>query len=257
MTQLKVLCNTFLKQQPVDSLQLTNLEKQSISINTQLDLSAYADANNHHIKVVLANQSFHGRNTWYIYRPHVQLLNDKGQLILPDTLQLKVPYLSQLDNTKNPYGSCNVTSIAMTLMYLGIKQHHPGKQFEDELQEWMEAHGLDRHSPSDLAKVVEAYGGKDKFRVKTTIDEVKNWLAQGNPAVTHGYFTDSGHVICLIGYNQKGFIVHDPYGEWFPNGYERNDRKNDQKGNALIYSYKMIERTCMTGGEFWVHFISK
>lgn len=121
----------------------------------------------------------------------------------------------------------------------------------------MAARGLDRHNPNDLAKAVEAYGALDKFRTNTTIDQVKDWLAQGNPAVTHGYFTSSGHVVFLIGYNPKGFIVHDPYGEWFPDGYKRNDSKNDQRGKALTYSYRMIQSTCMTDGQFWVHFLSK
>lgn len=257
MTQLKILHDTTFTLQPTDSSTLSDSEKQPIRANTCFDIASYSHAENHHLKVALAHQFFKGHNTWFVYQPHVQLVDDQGQPLQPDTVQLSIPYLSQLDNVDNPFGSCNVTSIAMTLMYLGIKQHHPGKQFEDELQEWMAAHGLDRHSPQDLAKTVETYGGQDKFRANATIDQVKDWLAQGNPAVTHGYFTSSGHVVCLIGYNAKGFIVHDPYGEWFADGYERNDRKNNQRGKALTYSYKMIQTTCMTDGQFWVHFLSK
>lgn len=257
MAQLKVLQDTTFTLQPVDSSTLPDSQKQSIAANSLFQVASYLPSENHHFKVALANQTFQGHNTWYVYRPHVQLLDDKGNSLQADTVQLKVPYLSQLDNVENPYGSCNVTSIAMALMYLGIKQQHPGKQFEDELQDWMAARGLDRHSPNDLVKLVIAYGAQDKFKTNATIDDVKNWLAQGNPAVTHGYFTSSGHVICLLGYNEKGFIVNDPYGEWFADGYDRNDYKNEQKGKALTYSYSMIQRTCMTDGQFWVHFLSK
>ncbi|WP_293282361.1 C39 family peptidase [Microcoleus sp. PH2017_36_ELK_O_B] len=34
-------------------------------------------------------------------------------------VKLDVPYLSQLDNKRNPTGSCNVTSVAMCLLWGG------------------------------------------------------------------------------------------------------------------------------------------
>ncbi|HLO51488.1 MAG TPA: C39 family peptidase, partial [Kamptonema sp.] len=48
---------------------------------------------------------------------------------------LNVPYLSQLDNENNPYGSCNVTCVAMCLGFLGHPLVDPvtNQQLEDEL----------------------------------------------------------------------------------------------------------------------------
>jgi uncharacterized protein YvpB len=171
---------------------------------------------------------------------------------------LNVPYKSQRDNLNNPDGSCNVTSLAMCLEFLSIPRHKSNGQYEDELYEYALDHNLSRHNPYDLAKIVRAYKAKDAFDTQATIDAVKKWLAAGNPAVTHGYFTSFGHIVALVGYDDKGFLVHDPYGEWYASGYDRNAQgSSDTKGKFLNYSYRMIKSTCCTDNQFWVHFISK
>ena len=170
-----------------------------------------------------------------------------------DTVQLKVPYLSQLDNTLDPHGTCNVTSASMCMAYLG----HPIRnaqnlQIEDELNQYCYDHGLDRHVPGDIAKVIRAYGYKDDFQPDAKWGDVKKWLAGGNPCIVHGWFTGSGHIIAIIGYNKKGWIVHDPYGEWYPEGYDTN-----RSGAGLTYSYEMMKRVCGTDGDLWIHYVSK
>ncbi|WP_293282359.1 C39 family peptidase, partial [Microcoleus sp. PH2017_36_ELK_O_B] len=97
--------------------------------------------------------------------------------------------------------------------------HQQGIQLEDELYGYMEKRRLDRHSPQDLATLVRDYGLNDNYTATATIDAVKAHLSEGNPCITHGYFTEFGHIIVLTGYDEKGFLVHDPYGEWFPGGY--------------------------------------
>lgn len=255
MNQLKTLYDTILKRQPVDSATLPDDAKQSLSANTLLNLQSFS-YNENHVQIVLADQTFKGSNTWFVFHPHVELLVN-GNAGLPSTIKLDVPYKSQLDNEKNPFGSCNCTSMAMVLAYFGLKGKTPNEQLEDELQDWLETRGLDRHDPAHLAQVVDAYGGKDNFRTDATVEDVKQWLAQGNPCVTHGYFTSSGHIVCIIGYNEKGFIINDPYGEWYADGYDRNDDSHPEKGKALTYSYGMMQQTCLSDGQFWVHFLSK
>ncbi len=248
--ELKVLCDTIFKQRPLSSSDLSDSEKQSIPAGTVLKVQSYAPEGDH-IKVCFADQSFQNRNTWYVYSRHGVVMH-KGAIAFPDRVKLAVPYKSQLDNAKNPYGSCNTTSIAMCLAYLGIKGKQPNKQLEDELQEWLEARGLSRHEPEHLAEAAEAYGVKDRFTRKANFNEIKEWLVQGNPIVIHGYFTSFGHIVCLIGYNSHGFIVHDPYGEYWSQGYNTSAR-----GAGLSYSYNLVYDTCMADGDCWVHFISR
>jgi GH24 family phage-related lysozyme (muramidase)/uncharacterized protein YvpB len=171
---------------------------------------------------------------------------------------LPVPYLSQRDNSENPNGACNVTSFAMMFGYFGITKRTNAAQFEDELYRYMEDNGLARHSPIDLRNMARAYGLIVDFDSKATIEHVKKHLSSGRPVVIHGYFTSFGHIIVIIGYDEKGFIVHDPYGEWTSGGYDRNDPDgNNAKGKQLHYSYGLIERTCLTDDQFWVHFVDR
>jgi Peptidase_C39 like family len=148
--------------------------------------------------------------------------------------------------------------MAMCLEFLKIPRRTSSGQFEDELYEYALNNSLDRKIGSHLAKIVRDYGAKDSFTEHATVEAVKAWLSAGNPAVTHGMFTKSGHIIALVGYDDTGFIVNDPYGEWFASGYDRNDPSGDnKKGELKHYSYELIHRTCAYDSEFWVHFISK
>ncbi len=208
-----------------------------------------------HVKIALAKDSFKGFNTWYAFGGHIQIIKD-GTVAFPKprprTVKLTIPYKSQLDNEENPTGSCNVTSLAMCLEFLGAKRKTSSGQFEDELYRYAEDHGLSRHDPHDLAMLVEAYGCRDDFRANATIEQVQNWLADGKPIVTHGYFTSFGHIVVITGFDDTGFIVHDPYGEWTSSGY-----RTDLSGKYLHYSYRMIKTVCIPDGSFWVHFLSK
>jgi GH24 family phage-related lysozyme (muramidase)/uncharacterized protein YvpB len=169
---------------------------------------------------------------------------------------LDIGYKSQTDNRNNPTGSCNVTSSAMCLTYWGIKGSGQG-QFEDELYEWMENEGLSRHEPNHLKIMIEHFGCRDHFTTRASIAEIKKALDSGVPVIVHGYFTTFGHIIVIIGYNDKGFICHDPYGEWTSVRYDLNDSSNPNKGKAILYSYGLIERTCLPDGGCWAHFVTR
>jgi uncharacterized protein YvpB len=170
---------------------------------------------------------------------------------MPKEVRLNIPYKSQRDNKFNPGGSCNVTSVAMCLSYLGVTPQRKGIQLEDELYAYMQGKRLDRHNPQDLAIAIRDYGKKDDFTFKGTIVRCQGHLDNGNPCVVHGWFTNSGHIIALVGYDERGFIVHDPWGEYWDNGYDTG-----ASGAFLHYSYGLIKETCMTDGEFWVHYIT-
>ena len=165
-------------------------------------------------------------------------------------VHLNVPFLTQLDNTNNPHGSCNVTSVAMCMAFFGHPQKSGGKQLEDELYEYMINNGLSRHSPDDLRKVLIQYGYKDDFQPDAKWAEVKAWLDSGKPCITHGWFTQSGHIIVIVGYNNRGWIVNDPYGEWHKDGYD-----TQTSGANLVYSYAMMRDVCGPDGDLWIHYV--
>jgi uncharacterized protein YvpB len=170
---------------------------------------------------------------------------------LPHTVKIDVPYRSQLDNVNNPTGACNVTAITMALLRFGKKGKHPEMQLEDELYEYMLDQGLNRHAPEDLAQVVRDYGCKDNYTSQGNIDLARSALANGQIPIFHGYFTREGHIITVTGYDSEGFFVHDPYGEWFPGGYDTR-----VSGANLHYSFGLINKVCMPDGQLWMHRIS-
>lgn len=73
--QLRILVDTILKMRPLQSAILPDEEECSISAGTMLKLHSYVPVEDH-IKVAFADQAFNGRNTWYIYSGHVQILKD-------------------------------------------------------------------------------------------------------------------------------------------------------------------------------------
>jgi len=83
---LQTVIDTWLKTSPVQGSTLPDTERQFVSNGTRLPLASYESAPNDHLKVSLGKDNqgnqvqFNGRNTWYVYRPAVQLLRD-GQVV--------------------------------------------------------------------------------------------------------------------------------------------------------------------------------
>lgn len=156
------------------------------------------------------------------------------------SVDLSIPYFKQLDNQYNPSGSCNVTSVAMCLCYLNVMGDGSKPQLEDQMYQRCVEHNWDRHSPQGLKNLIESYPGcKDDLTLTGSLPDIRKALDEGKPCIVHGYFTGSGHVIVIRGYNNVDFIVNDPYGEWFPNGY-----RTDMTGEKCKYSKRAIAACC-------------
>jgi hypothetical protein len=261
---LRVMQKTVFKQSTADSSQLPAQDKVEVAGGRVFNLQSWATASNNHLKLALLWDTLGtpARNTWFAYAPHIQFINQQPQVIsippqgtggLPTTVRLNVPYKSQLDNVLNPNGSCNVTSFAMVMVYLGIRGSGVG-QLEDELYRYMENNGLSRWDPYDLATMSRNYGLVNNFTERGTLFDIRKAIAEGRPCIIHGYFTDFGHIIVVRGYDQYGFFVNDPYGEWTSSGY-----RNDLSGANLHYSNWLIQSKCSPEGEdyIWLHRLAR
>lgn len=264
---LKVTQNTVFKQSTVNSSEVTAPYKVEVAAGQVFNLQSWATANNNHFKITLAS-GFLGdppRNTWYVYAPHMQFINQQPQIIpidqplpptggLPSTKQLNVPHKSQLDNALNPTGACNVTSLAMVVAYFQIKGSTGVGQLEDEIYAHMEERGLVRGNPQDLSQTAYDYGLINDFTYRGSLFDIRKAIAEGRPCIIHGNFTSFGHIIVVRGFDPYGFFVNDPYGEWTSSGY-----RTDLSGENLHYSNALIQSKCSPEGEdyIWLHRFAK
>lgn len=181
------------------------------------------------------------------------------------------PLYQQLDNDDSPYGTCNVTSVAMCLDFLGIDRNPKYKrftQFEDELSQYCLDNGLNRESPNDLVRLIQYYGGKDtllmtdkKLDTDNAILSLIQHLKNNKPAIAHTYLTASGHIVCIVGVqvDDKGFPIswhiHDPYGEYYSGGYDKNFGDNQTVGAYPISHSLFTDKISEGGSSIWVHLV--
>lgn len=240
---------TVIKTLPIQSTNLKPEQQWQVKYNALFRVKGFTEVDqNDHFRVELIESTIK-QSPLYFYKKHVKLDPSDG---LPVYANLDIPYFSQRDNTRDPYRTCNVTSVAMCLSYLGHLPKRAGEQLEDELDRYVAAKGWSRYTHDHLARLVQHYGYKDKFVVNASWNQLKYHLASGYPVITAGMFTKSGHILVLRGFNEteKCFYVNDPFGEWFASGYQ------NKSGENLKYSYNMIQRLSMAGtGAAWAHFI--
>ena len=173
---------------------------------------------------------------------------------LPD-----VPYYYQYNNTQSPNSTCANTSVAMVLSYYG---------WSDTPDVITNYYGVSTaQTPSGLASVFNseaAYFNMSQRLLPITdgsISELHAELDSGNPVIVHGYFTNAGHVLVVLGYDQHGYWVNDPAGTWdqqfkggYPYGWEPTS------GDAIYYSKFNFELaiTSLNGTDYapiWMHFV--
>lgn len=170
--------------------------------------------------------------------------------------QLKdFPLFGQLNNAIDPYDTCNMTSAAMCLSFYGMRGDGSG-QLEDQLSRYQKSNGYDRGNPNDIAAIINTFGEKltprvrDTFDPGATLEQIRASIDAGRPVIIHGYFTRSGHIVVVTGYDANSLTLHDPYGEWFAGGYQ-----NNETGSVYNMSNATITRLCDESG-IWAHFIS-
>lgn len=260
---LKVINPTWLKQSTIHSRDITDpKQKHQLEPGTYPVHSYRYDRSTNHYKIAFLSNSFRDRNTWWVHK-------DNDIVILKDGVingwgsghnPLNVKWFSQLDSNYEPFATCNVASVAMCLDYFGIRPKNPLQQLEDELYEYLVfSLGLDITVAENLARLIQDYGCQDDFQYYANWADVKHWINQGNPAIVHGYFTEPGHIMVIIGYNDQGWIVNDPNGRW--NGLVRQAWSYDTNANgeAITYPYDWMEAACgpFSDNTLWIHYVSK
>jgi hypothetical protein len=109
----------------------------------------------------------------------------------------------------------------------------------------------DPGNPSVMGEVIKSYGVKYEFDDNACLSEVRDWLKAGECLITHGWFTASGHVICLDGVQvdptnlSYKFDVKDPWSEFDALSWSYNNP--DIKFFDGYYSSYCIYAACVAG----------
>lgn len=142
------------------------------------------------------------------------------------TVLLKVPHYSQMDNIPNYQGAnytqCCTSANAMLAQYARVKNDYAGIDVLAKQQGFKSADDY-------WGMIVSRYGnGRGTWHINQTNalkahrigstyegmspDEIKHQLEKGYPVVVGVKYKTSGHIIIIIGYDDFGFTVNDPYG---------------------------------------------
>ncbi|PZU97146.1 MAG: hypothetical protein DCE90_08420 [Pseudanabaena sp.] len=250
MKTLTVKQNTIFKKRAVDGRQLAAAESATLTAGDVFGMDSYS-LSGVHFQVTLNEEVPPLGKSGFVFTGHVNLQqNNRPIVFTPKRKVLGVPYFSQLDNPRDPFVTCNVTSIAMVLAFYGQRSRNPRQQLEDELYQWViDRYGRQARTDNDvLQKLYNAYGYKGNFATSRTWTQINQEILANRPVVIGGYFTHGGHIITIIGFDERGYIVHDPYGNALT-GYSQTE------GKSLRYPYIYMRDMCGVDGDVWAHFI--
>jgi hypothetical protein len=105
--------------------------------------------------------------------------------------------------------------------------------------------------PAVMSRVIRAYGRPYKYESDASLAQVHGWLKAGEFLITHGWFTGSGHVICLDGLKNRpsstGLLryslnVKDPWSEFNAASWRYDKASRFYDG---FYSDRLIHATCV------------
>ena len=155
--------------------------------------------------------------------------------------KLTTPYFSQRDNYRDALRTCFSSSVAMAL-----KTIRPDSiKGDDNYLETVFSIGDTTEAWVHVSALAQ-YGVSATFRQTGTNEDIKanidkgipvpvGILHKGLPTSPHG----GGHWVCVIGYNEAGFIVHDPLGVL---DHNTGRYTGDHDGSELLYTYEMFDR---------------
>lgn len=165
------------------------------------------------------------------------------------THNLVVPYLSHTISTLDRFSTYNIACLGMCLKYWGVFPEGNNTLLIDSIYDRAQSEGLNRFSPQGLKSICESFGIKDDMTTGGSLADIRKAIDDYKPVIINGFFTQPGHLVVVTGYNDTGFLVHDPLGKllnregqahWV---YEMN-YLNYIYGESIIYSNRVIAAAC-------------
>jgi len=173
----------------------------------------------------------------------------------------EVPFYDQKQNKVQGWRACNITSVAMILDYFVIT---PKDKVQTRTPDYLFNKFGIKQDPFELQamfNMVSRDAGsaiQDVFYEHGTIAQLKELASKGIPTIVHGWFTDSGHILVVTGFDGENYIVNDPYGKWLGKKWAKSSVAYDTSvsGQGLRYEAKAFELAINDNGkgnDLWLH----
>ena len=164
-----------------------------------------------------------------------------------------VPYFYQYSNRYNPAGSCQNTSVAMMLKYHGMAGITPdilSNQYGTSLGQTVS--GLQR--VFNERAIAAGLNVRDRGTQTGTLAQLRGQLSAGKPVIVHGYFTNYGHIMVVLGFDGTYYYCNDPAGRWSQQfKYGGYSEANATEGIAVRYTRAAFEAAAFPDGYVWMH----
>ncbi len=164
-----------------------------------------------------------------------------------------VPYFHQQSNRINPSGSCQNTCIAMVLKYYGADDVTP-----DLISaKWgtyvaQTTGGLEKIFNEEAA--LRGLSVRDRATETGLLRELHALLDAGKPVIVHGGFSTVGHLMVLVGYDERFYFAMDPASQWterLNGGFIHTD--DPHIGRYTRYGRAAVENAIVSRGFIRMH----
>ncbi len=164
-----------------------------------------------------------------------------------------VPYFHQQSNRINPSGSCQNTCIAMVLKYYGADDITP-----DMISaKWgtyvaQTTGGLESIFNEEAA--LRGLTVRDQSTETGLLRELHALLDVGRPVIVHGGFSSVGHLMVLVGYDERFYYAMDPASQWterLNGGFIHTD--DPHIGRYTRYGRDAVENAIVSRGFIRLH----
>lgn len=189
-----------------------------------------------------------GAGQWYVFPSHWEGFEPKpgggGRV-------LAVKYQSQRDNKTSGADNANRTCFSSSCAMLAMTVKPGSVANDDDYIQKRQKFGDSTDANVQVA-CLRSLGIGARFTVMANNTTIQNQIDRGIPVpvgiLHHGTAANpsgQGHWICVIGYDAKGFVVHDPWGEID----HASGTYLSTNGASLHYSYGLFDsRWTVTGG---------
>lgn len=244
MTKIIAKVGTYLKKEAISATELDENEKAKVPVGQAYEIIWQSKEDGGHVKVSLAR----GGGNWFVYAPHWAGLEQMAPApnpapSKPGSKVLNVPYYSQRDNVtqgnNNWTRTCFSSSCAMLASYVKLGCIKGDDDYISKRRKFG-----DSTNPVAQIACLNSLGIKARYVQNFNNADLIKQIDRGKPVpvgiLHHGPAsapTGGGHWLIVIGYDENGFIVHDPWGE-IDNASGTYPSTN---GKSQCYSYKLFD----------------